>query len=538
MQPKDPLALAMARINPHLDEWLLEYKPLSYSQCISMLERSIILSRLEVVKYILAVICGFDSELFVWNKHRKSFKIANGYATAHLNSAVFRDFLAQFAKLGTQFRQMYEFSQMEYFRGQTFMAFQNILGNILEEIIHKTVEVREHFTHNKTKTPNEFNISLLALAPFLDSDHNDNIILTIRNLHAIYLEVVQELQFNLPRLYCIQTLTAIYKRLFMPHRRIRSIVYTMFDYCLRPIFISIEYLLSQFVSVSQLSESSEFLFSSYFKTDEDVYYDSYPHNKLDDFWHNFFHFDSQLCQELPLFSNQSLKAITEAIKGSFVLRKNDLKVESLSICSDKFLSEFHSNLKVCFQRYAHSEEQFDIETRYKEEAFEPQVMNSIKELLNLPPLRTYRFKPYIVPIKTICDMRTIIEESLSATFLTISQPIIHNFLDEFRYRHLRLFNYHTDFFLAQNPHHVLEYIYFLFPLIKELHVTKSFDLIETQLTKIHQSANNELGDVLHFFRPNLFMKEELQSFNDHTVQLELFSRFCYFPSFSNDFQQG
>ena len=137
----------LAEINTSLDSWVLEYKPLNYAQCISLLEHATILSRLEVVKYILGVIKGFDSKLFIWNDEKKAFSVAHGYATAHLNTRPFRSFLVQYAELGTKFRVMYEFTELEYFRGQTFKAFQGVLRNILEEIIGKTSALALSFQH-------------------------------------------------------------------------------------------------------------------------------------------------------------------------------------------------------------------------------------------------------------------------------------------------------------------------------------------------------------------------------------------------------
>ena len=538
----------MNRINILLDEWCLIHKPpltlVPSSSSSSSLDNhhtdgeEVILSRLEVVLHILTVINGFDSTLFIWNNEKQIFVVASGYTIYDLNSNTFRNFLLQYAQLGTQFRQMFEFTCKEYFRGQTFLAFQNVLGNILQEIIHKTIEIREHFlsVEKKQEATDQSMISMLALFYHLDSDTNGNIILTIKNLYEIYLEVVQELQFNLPRQYCNQTLTAICKRVFIPCRRIRNIVFTMINYCLQPIFNSIEYLLTEFESMTQLSDSSEFLFSSDFKTDEDLYFSSYSHNELNTFWNTFFHFDNQLCQNLHLFSDQSLKLITEAIKGSFVLRKNGILSNTLCNFSGKFLSLFHSNLNAKLRLYIQKDEQFDIDNQSNEQFYELNTMESIKDLIKLPNVKMNHFKCFDLPIRTVFDLQTIIEESLSATFSTISLPIIQEFLEEFRCHHLKLFHYYTDFFLVQNPHHVLQYVYFLFATILDIHKTKSFDLVEAILKNIHKNSDHEFENVLSFFNPNLFMIEKLDSISDHSLHLELFNRFYFLPSFSNEYR--
>lgn len=532
------LSKRLTEINTSLDQWVLEYKPLNHAQCVSMLEHAIILSRLEVVKYIFAVINGFESELFLWNSNRQQFVLAKGYAMAHLNMGPFQSFLGQFADAGTKFRQMYEFTQFEYFRGQTFNAFQSVLRNILDEIIGQMVEILDSkFVNNKKQTVNEFTISLLALAPFLDSDENGNILLVIHNLYSIYVEIIAEDNFNRPRFYCNQTLAAIYKRTSIPHKRIRNIVYTLLDYCLRPLFISIEYLLTHFQHISELSESSEFIFSSKFKTDEELYYASYPPTELAIFWNDFFNFDSHLCQGFPLLSFGIIKELVDAIKASFIFRKNGLLHSALTVESGQFLSEFRENLKDCLRRYAHPEDEFNIENPYHESQVQLEILPSIKHLIKLPPQRMCRFTGFNLPICISVDIHAIMDEALGATFARISRPIVQNFLSEFRVSHLKLFRFYADFFLVQHSEHILQYIYFLFPLIKDVLAKGSYHVFSQKLQEIHRSNTTEFAKVLTFFKPNLLQPERLNEHRDHTRQLNLFNSIYFLPSFANDFKE-
>lgn len=537
-QTMDHLANRLSLINPYLDEWFLEYTPLNHTQCIALLEQAKILSRIELTSYVLNVIIGFESELFVWNDKKKQFNVTNGYATAHFNSHLLRNYCKGFADTGTKFRIMYDFTQEEHLRGQIFNAFQIVLGNILEEIIGQVNQVREKLLYNKSKLVNEFNISLLAIEPYLNDDLNGNITTVIQNLYSIYTEVVAIPVSTSPssvismRVYCNQTLTTIYNRLFIPHKRMQSIVYTMFDYCLRPLFISMEHLLSQFQSIDELSNSSEMPFTSMFKTDDDMYYVNYEPDQLRQFWNDFFHFDTQFGKNLPLFSDDTLKIIAEAIKSSFALRKNGFSQKSLCIGST-ILTEFHSNLNANLDLYGRTGEYFNIDNDTLSNTYQLEA-NSISCLFNLPPLQVNRFKSYTFPKQNVYNVHSILKESLASTFDKISRPIIQNFMNQFRSRHLKLFNYYSEFFLVQQSEHILQYIYFLFPVLNGISFNeKSFEAIQALVNQIHQCNSTGFSPVLQFFRLHI---SKFNVVHSNMWFLELFDNFIYTPSFGNDFK--
>lgn len=511
-------------INRFLDELVLEYHPLNHVQCIALLEHSKTIDNCQVIHSVLSVITGQESILFRWKPNDGCFQVSSEYSTSRLNSKIFFSYLQQYAKIGSLFRQMFDFTECEFFRGQTFQAFQAVLQNILGELMERVLWIRKRFDDNRTKLYSK--LSLLALDSYLDNEENGNLLLSIRNLFQIYQDVNQELKLStsdhicgiqIERYYCRQVMAAIYQRISTPHRRIRSIAYTMLYSCIRPLFRSIEQLLLHLSSLDKL-HSFEFPLSSTFPTDSDLYCHSYSHHEMNHFWNDFL-FLSKEFAHIPLFGIESLDSLIEAIKCSFALRKNQLPLEA-NIESVGEL--FRKNLILSLTRYVDLEANFDLETRHVEQEFVFGIPG-----LAFPKMKRNLFRCFEFPTRTVLDSHSIIAEALNESLEKLSKPIITEFLLQIRPRYLQLFAYYTDFYLCQQSQHILAYIYFLFPSLESILADRNFRELERLLRTIHRNHHSEFASVLEFFQPNY------SSIVEDSLDSSLFANIYFLPSFDH-----
>lgn len=546
------------RINPYLSEWIMVHEPMNHTECIHLLEERFIqrrLTKLEVIEHILSMLIGFESESFIWNDKQKQFEPTKCYSMTNVNLQSYQSFLYRFAPIGTMYRRMSTFVETEYFRGKTFFAYQNVLGKILGEIMEKTLKARKHFINLADIHPDK-NVRLILVESFLDSEQNDQLLLSIRNLYAIHQEIIMnrndqqnqsdestklsdslfQMETNLHRHYCRQTLNAIHKRLSIPDVRIRSLAYTMLDHCLRIMFISLETMLKSLDSLSEI-QSNEFLFESKFRSKNQLYHTVCKMAEMCKFWHDFLFVDEQF-KSLHLFQFESLQLMAEAIKCAFVSRINHLRLESLDRFTsirimDLFRSIMSRLLKINCRNSDH--EIFDIDC----DSYEIHIESNLMEY------HVRRFKTFRLPLNTVLNITDILNEALNETFETISRPIVLEFLPKFRHHYLRLFNYYTNFFLCQNVHHTLLYMYFLFPVLKDhLHRARhhrSFSELDSLMKQIHHSYlhNDDHDDGLDFFEPHISMTIQTEKFkdyfntnNDFDWIIHSFDIFYYVPSSS------
>lgn len=531
-------------INPYLPEWIRVHEPMNHVECIHLLEERFIqrrLTKLEVIEHILSMLIGFESESFIWNDNEQQFTPTECYSMTNVNLQTYRSFLSKFAPIGTMYRRMSTFVDTEYFRGKTFFAYQNVLGKILAELMEKTLQARQHFTKSSTNIDPDKNVRLILVESFLDSEQNGQLLLSIRNLYAIHQEIIRndsknqssesitisdsffQMETSLHRYFCRQTLNAIHKRLSIPDIRIRSLAYTMLDHCLRILFISLETMLKSLTSISEIS-SNEFLFESKFRSKNQLYHNVCKVTEMSKFWHDFLFVDEQF-KSLQLFQFESLNLMSEAIKCSFVCRKNHLHMDSLNRFQsiriiDLFRSIMFRMLKINCQNF--DEKLFDIfcDSYETNESIIMDNNNLISEY------QKRRFKTYRLPLNTCLNITSILNEALNETFETISRPIVQEFLPELRRRYLRLFNYYTNFFLCQNVQHTLLYMYFLFPILKDqlqrARYRRSFSELDSLMKQIHRSYlqnddnDNDDNDNGHnYFQPHISLAIQTEKFKNH-----------------------
>lgn len=563
-------------LNAILDCWVSVPPKLSHAQTVSVKRpETIITSRLQVVRYIFAVISGNESELFIWQNNSGRFRVARAIGLLDLNAGPFRTSLEKYAKLGTLFREMYDFAtcndRLFASRGRTFGAFKVVLQATLNEIISQTVDILEQryrfkLIRKNSATDDDDESENISLIGFEHDEEHKNIFLTIRHLHATYLQAIKVQSFEWPRLYAHQTLLAIYERLSISHQHLQNVFFTLLNQCLGPFFNSLEYLLTSFTTISELTAatSSEYFFTSRFESDDDLYMSSYSHSELVRFWDDFLHLDEQVHNEatIPFFSTaqtgcrrggggERLKVLIEAIKASFALRMNGLSIEPSvkeMLTPGAIAVDFRRFLRDVILRYAHKDEceSINLETPYETTQVPlnvPEGMFTNCPSLSHPRFQSFkqtRFKGYQLPLLVMVDLDSAIGEAFTATFERISRPIMSTFLEEFRCRHLRLLRYYTDFFLFQSPEHLIHYVCYLFPTIKGAVEGKGAKVgdFTSKLMNIHR--NNRSIDCLSpgmtFFRPTVLQAEKTvieSSDAPHTAHLRLLSCLFFLPSFNN-----
>lgn len=544
------------QINWSFSEWYLFYEEWNRAECISLLERSHLqsISKLDTLKCILSVINGLPSPLFTWDADKDKFVISQRHAVEQMNSKLFQNYLTQFAHIGTCFHKMFHFTGSEQIRGQTFSTFQQTLQFVLTEIIEKTISLRKNLCGNSNKIVNDRTISLLAIGPYLNNDENENLLLVIRHLWEIYEKVDQPIEssqfsfdnlsntsslcrntLNVERFYCNHILRHVYRRLSLPHKRIRSTAFTLLVNCLKPMFISIEQLLKTFASISELI-SLEFPFASKFKFDEEIYCVSYEHSELLVFWNDFIHFSATDFLGVPLFTHDSFQTLIAAIKSSFVLRKNGIKFESMFLKNGIIADKFCFYLTEAFQKYAHPEELFDIDLAHAEEKLSSNIFDGLEPFLKVPQIKKQHFKSSTVPLRLSRDIDTIMRQALSNSFETISRPFINEFMVNVRVNYFKLFNYYIGFYLAQNPHHIIQYVHFVFPELKHMLLTKSFSKLSTLFDKVHLNDATDFAPVLRFFHFHFYDKDQLQEMDNLQLSINFFNHIFFTPSFGNDFK--
>ena len=540
-------------------------------------------SRLQALRSILAVVTGTESALFPLEDGR--FDVASA-------SSAFKSSLKHYAEVGTQFRAMLDFTDPEAdeqyaSRGRTFGAFRVALRATLHQLLGQTVDLLERrYAFKQRLTASEARaieskISLLEVEFLFEEDEKENsfsnLLLTIRHLHVIFLRVTVQQSFEWPRLYAHQTLQAIAERLTsVPQRRLRSVLFTLLEHCLGPLFTSLEYLLTEWTSMEELttaSAASECLLASRFETDEELISGqasfSYGPTELTAFWADFLHLDEKTFffettsggkRGGRLFGD-GFQALIEAIKASFVFRLNGLQQAIPTIAPGALAAAFRRHLEDCCRRYALAEDlhqqphqQLNLETPYQVTEVPldcpdvPLLSKPLFKRLNLE-----RFTGYQLPLITELGLDSMLEEALTATYQQIARPINSLFLGEVRRRYLRLLRYYTDFFLLQKVEHLLQYVYRLFPLIRETSVegeeegSSSLDAFASQLEEIHRRAGSvdsslpaDFAPVMAFFRPSFTaaiaeraMEEECaaEGGSPHTAHLQLFASLFFVPSF-------
>lgn len=529
-------------INPFLDEWIYYREPMDFAQCIALLEERTLtkrLSKMETIDNIFLLLTGLESQLFHWDVNSRQFCISSGYALKCLNSKPFSTYLKKFLSYGLMYRRMLESSESQYFYGKTFNAYKNTLRLILMEVMAKIIKIRDDFHSKDCKS--DRNIRLILLESFLDSDQNDNLLLSLKNLYSIHCDATTEKnnktlnskdgEAQLCRFYCRQVLQSTYDHIASPKLRVRTLAYSLFEHSIRPMFIQIQLMLTNFTSLSDL-DSNEFLFVSKFLSDEQLYYTSYSPTEMYQFWNDFLFIDPEFLL-INLFQFESLKILSEAVKCSFAFRKNQL---SYSVKPINILNKFKEKMNYFLKLYSQNEEIFDIDNDFEDE----EILKSINEpdMIGLSKHKSKKFKTYKLPSSTVYNMQTIVQDALNNTFDLISRPIVNEFLREFRGRYLKLLHYYCDFFLVQKPQHIVLYMHFLFPNLKdELLLAKrqrSFARLEQILNNIHQSLKDD--EQQNFFQPNICHFEEInQKEIDSDWILRSFDLFNYLPSFANDF---
>lgn len=564
-----------AELNAVLDCWVTVPPRLNHSLTVSANRPgTIISSRLQVVRYILAVITGTESELFIWQRNCNQFRVARAIGLSDLSAGPFRASLQKYAQLGTLFREMYEFaasSKRDYTsRGRTFGAFQVSLRATLEEIIGQTVDILEQryrfkLFRERATDDEEDESENISLIGFGHEEEHKNIFLTIRHLHATYLKAIKEQTYEWPRLYAHQTLLAIYERLSIPDQHLQNVFFTLLNQCLGPFFNSLEYLLTSFTTINELTAatSAEYFFTSRFESNDDLYMNSYSHSELVRFWDDFLHLDEQVRREatIPFFSNsqtggragggERLKVLIEAIKASFALRMNGHSIEPAvrkMLTPGAIAVKFRHVLGDCIRQYAHPDEcdSLNFETPYETTEVSLGVPEGI--LTNCPSLsnpcfrniKQCRFKGYQLPLLMMVDLDTALGEAFTATFESISRPIVSTFLEELRRRHLRLLRYYTDFFFFQSSEHLLHYVCSLFPTIKGAVEGTEMNVgdFTRKLMDIHRNNGNldRLSPGIAFFRPTVLQADKALlecSETPHTAHLRLLGCLFFLPSFNN-----
>ncbi|KAH9391420.1 hypothetical protein TYRP_007026 [Tyrophagus putrescentiae] len=454
-------------------------------------------------------------------------------------------------------------------RGRTFGAFRVALRATLHQLLGQTVDFlerryafRQRLTASEARAI-ESKISLLEVEFLFEEDEEEeensfsNLLLTIRHLHVIFLRVTVQQSFEWPRLYAHQTLQAIAERLTsVPQRRLRSVLFTLLEHCLGPLFTSLEYLLTEWTSMEELttaSAASECLLASRFETDEELISGqasfSYGPTELTAFWADFLHLD-----EKTFFVETSggkggggrlfgdgFQALIEAIKASFVFRLNGLQQAIPTIAPGALAAAFRRHLEDCCRRYALAEDlhqqpqQLNLETPYQVTEVPldcpdvPLLSKPLFKRLNLE-----RFTGYQLPLITELGLDSMLEEALTATYQQIARPI-------------------NSLFLEEKVEHLLQYVYRLFPLIRETSVegeeegSSSLDAFASQLEEIHRRAGSvdsslpaDFAPVMAFFRPSFTaaiaeraMEEACaaEGGSPHTAHLQLFASLFFVPSF-------
>lgn len=303
-----------------LEEYVLVYKPWNAAQCLSLIEGAEEIGKDELVESILSVLLGVSSRLFTWDEKRGRFAVSRNYRLDSLNVDPLRDFLQQFAVLGTQYRIMWEWCEQEFHdNGDIFNAFRLALRDLLIKLSQHNFEARSYFKEKKIN--HESQLRLQAIPRWLDQDEQGKVLLTMRTLWSIYEDVTRPLKLpnvtdanfieqikniNLKQMYCSQTLVAIYRRIVIPNRQIRGYVYTMLDRCLQAFFEVLEQHLAQIETIEEI-DFVELPFISSFSSDDEFFLRKYSPNEMKTFWNHFINLDLSQFDGLVLFDKEHFK---------------------------------------------------------------------------------------------------------------------------------------------------------------------------------------------------------------------------------------
>ncbi|KAF7495500.1 hypothetical protein SSS_09681 [Sarcoptes scabiei] len=489
---------------------ILLHKQLDDSQCVALLENKSLsgrLSKADLVLHILGMICGFESHLFVWDGMH--FKINHKYAMRSINSEALQRFLRRFTSYGRKFRLMFEFTENQFYRGQTFDAFQNALKVVLIEIMQTTLEIRAEF---ESHSPSDKDVRLVLIEHYLDSEKNGFLLLTLRNLYSLYVQIkdlsdhseslskIDSLssEIFINRKFFNQILNVLHKHLIIPDNSIRNLAIKLFFYILKPMFNQIQTMLRHFSSVSEL-QTNEFLFSSKFLTNHQMLNIEYFPQEISFYWRDIIYIDHQFSSS-PLFRSESLKLLAEALKCCLATKIN----HNGTIAS---ISTIPLNIEVRFWKEIFELLQIDCESNdlvrtESDQNSEPISLAIVSKLFNS------------MFSKTMLDMHQIFEKTMNESFRAISEPIIDIFMLNFRQKYLQLFEFHTNFFLVQNAEHIFLYMHHVFPGLRQ-HLllakeAKSFAKLEHLVRDVHKKFHdpidpNQSATGLKFFLPKFFL---------------------------------
>lgn len=223
----------------------------------------------------------------------------------------------------------------------------------------------------------------------------------------------------------------------------------------------------------------------------------------------------------------TFQVLADAIRCSFALQKNGLSLKH-NLKRGSLAQKFQQELERLLQYYKHPEEILDIRTCCNIETFNC----DIDEYYRFPLLVWKHFQPYRLPIRLTKDINAIMVEALAASFEHISRPIINEFLEHVVDRYRCLFESFAHFYLVQHPQPILQYVYFLFPELKNILIDRQYHRLESLLRSIQLNDVSDFALTLKVFQPSLYNLKRLETFPGLLeLSVGIFDHIYFVPKF-------
>lgn len=292
----------------------------NYCQILSFVKPTRQIKKSELIRSIIGVLSGTQSNLFKWDDDLDEFVVEENMTMNDMGETLLRSYLKDYCKYGTAMKKMYDFcfNQLDNENDAicyTLSAYRSCMRVILFQLIKRLNSLYEKIIINK--------LQLIELERFLNQDENDNILITIEILWQIFTEVKTsafEKLFNVNVVLTI--LKATYSRIDFEWVKVKNLIFTLFLYFIKPTFEYFDRILTEGIA---LDPHKEFLFEF-----------SELMQKRETFWDDCVQI-REVNDEMPSFLLENMDMLLIAVRSSAMLRNVSNQFENFGNLFNDFI---------------------------------------------------------------------------------------------------------------------------------------------------------------------------------------------------------